>query len=114
MKVMAMTASYQLGTRSAVELRRDIQDFLVESRHNSGVQASAARAGITVDQLDELGRSKAYDIREEGAGLDHTAVTLIVAFAPAVNHVAMTVWDDILLPWIRRRYGDDAVGPRKT
>jgi hypothetical protein len=107
------SASYQLGTRSAVELDKAVADFWRELSHSEELRAEVADAGLGPADLEQLRGQQAFAFREEGAGLDPTSVSLIVAFAPIVNHIAESLWDEVVLPWIRRRWGNDAVGPKK-
>jgi hypothetical protein len=53
------------------------------------------------------------DIRVAGEGFDPTTVAVVVAFAPAANHMVMSLWDDVILPRLRRKLGDDALGKER-
>ena len=103
--------SYELGTRSAAELEQDVGDFWAAYDSDATLRSDVEKLGLTAEEMQAL--HKAYDFREEGAGLSSEQVSLIVVFAPAVNHAAKSLWDAVVLPWIRRRWGDDAVGPKE-
>jgi hypothetical protein len=112
--VVARWAEYQRGSRSPVQLQKDISDFWAELPRNVTLQQSVDKAGIGPDMLEALRRPGTYTFEEKGAGLDPEVVALIVGLgAQPVAHAANTLWDQVILPWIRRRWGDDAVGPKK-
>jgi hypothetical protein len=64
-----------------------------------------------VDDLDHIGRPDAVTVRVDGSGTDPTVVLLVIAFAPAGNRVLKDLWATAILPRIRRRWGEDAIGP---
>lgn len=64
--------------------------------------------------LNSLQRSaEPPKVRVSGAGIDPITVALIVAFSPAVNEIAISVWKELILPRIRARHGRNAIGPAK-
>jgi hypothetical protein len=49
-------------------------------------------------------------LRVGTSGVDPISTLLIITFAPAANRVLKDLWTTVLLPRIRRRWGDDAIG----
>ncbi|MEU4161712.1 hypothetical protein [Actinoplanes sp. NPDC026670] len=104
---------YARGTRSAAEVQQDIDRFW-DRLDDSDVVQALAEAGVDRRDLPPAGeREKTVQVSALGAGLDPTAVALIVAFAPTANEILITVWTQVILPRIRRRYGRDAVGDQR-
>jgi hypothetical protein len=50
-------------------------------------------------------------VTEEGQGLDLVSIAIIVTLIEFGGHVGTQFWDDVLWPRIKRKLGDDAVGP---
>ncbi|GIE91979.1 hypothetical protein [Actinoplanes regularis] len=101
---------YVRGTRSAEEIQEDVRRFFEELDRSAEVRAELAAAGIDPDVLPESEeRAGAVRVGVRGAGLDPTGVALVLSFAPTANTVLITLWKQIILPRIRRRYGRDAV-----
>jgi hypothetical protein len=101
---------YARGTRSADEVQREVDSFWDAFEHDGELRQEVQDAGIELSELDAVNRQGGITVSVRGAGLDPALVSLIVAFAPAVNTVAVSLWKKVLLPRIRRRYGRDAVG----
>ncbi|OJF14503.1 hypothetical protein [Couchioplanes caeruleus] len=103
---------YVRGTRSAAEVQQEIDQFWA-SLDDEQVQKELAASGIDLDAVPEGGRKDAIRVGVRGAGVDPTAVTLVVAFAPVANAVLISLWKQVLLPRIRNRYGSDAIRDEK-
>lgn len=93
---------YEGPTRSVDDVRGVIDEFLTEAERDPSVLD-----GLSVAP-DDLRRGIRIQVPEHG--FDPATVAIIVAFAPAINHVAITIWDALILPRIHRRLGGDALG----
>jgi hypothetical protein len=101
---------YVRGTRSVEEIQQEIGRFWAEVDESDELRSELAAAAIDRDTLPSGGdREGAVRVGVRGAGLDPTAVAIVVSFAPVANTVLITLWKDVILPRIRRRYGRDAV-----
>jgi hypothetical protein len=45
--------------------------------------------------------------------VDPTTAVLLVSLAPSANRIIKDLWKKIVLPRIRERWGDDAIGEEK-
>ncbi|MCA2211316.1 hypothetical protein [Jidongwangia harbinensis] len=105
---------YGRGTRSADEVQREIDRFWAELEHDDKLQAELRAAGLDLRAVPPERRPEAIQVRVRGAGLDPTSVALIVAFAPVANAVLVSLWEQVLLPKIRDRFGRDAIRDEET
>ena len=101
---------YKLGARDSDQLASDIEEFWSTVETDDTLRAELQDADVPVDKLLSIPPSDAIQFEHRGAGIDPATVTLVVAFAPAVNEIVKSAWKEVILPWIRRRRGDDAVG----
>ena len=105
--------AYGRGTRSAEEVQREIQKFWAELDTSDEAAKRLADAGIDLDDLPREGRADAIRVSVRGAGVEPTAVALVIAFAPVANELLVSLWKEVLLPQIRNRYGRDAIRDEK-
>jgi hypothetical protein len=100
---------YSRGSLPVDQLQDEIARFWSEAKTNPDLQAKISAAGFPSGALDEIDKS-AITLRVGSSGTDPASVILIVALAPTANRALKDVWSTVLLPRIRRRWGDDAVG----
>ena len=100
---------YVRGQLSIVELNREVESFWSELRASDDLKAELGAHGASADEILQLPPADAIHITAGSAGIDPALVTLIVAFAPSVNHALKSAWDSVIIPWIRRRRGEDAI-----
>jgi hypothetical protein len=55
----------------------------------------------------------AIRVSADSSGADPLSVILIVAFAPTANKILKDLWRTAILPRIRKRWGEDAIGSEK-
>src|SRR5438552_12518786 len=104
---------YVRGTRSADEVQREIDEFWAEFAASEQLRKEVGEAGIDPADLARLDPSTAIRTRVHGAGIGPDGVALVVAFAPIVNTAVISLWNKVILPRIRRRYGSDAIRPER-
>lgn len=105
----ALSASYEAGTLSAEELQTEINRVWRDMRTSGEVGAEIAAAGFdreTLTRTEEI----PITVYAEASGIDPSSVVLTVAFAPSASHVLKDLWAAVLLPRIRQRWGNDAIG----
>jgi hypothetical protein len=107
------TVEYQRGTASATQLQEEIQAFWAELATDEDLQGEVRDAGLDPAEVEKLDTSQAIEVTQEGEGIDPLTVTIIVALAPSAVHVLDSLWDEVIVPWIRRRRGADALGKKK-
>jgi hypothetical protein len=101
---------YARGTRSVAEVQHDVDEFWAEFVGGEELRKEVENAGFDVTMLDGVDREGAIRVSARGAGIGPETVAIVVAFAPAVNAALISLWTEVLLPRIRRRYGRDAIG----
>lgn len=111
---MVQVMEYGPGSVTPAEIQRSIDEFWAEYERDPAVQQEVDRAGVDLASVDTADRPTLVRARPKGSGLDPATVELIVAFAPAGNYVAFSLWRDVLLPRIKHRRGEDAVGPPRS
>ncbi len=108
-----MKLLYSRGTRSVDEIQREIDAFWDALGEDDELRADVRDGGIDVRVLDLLSGKEAIRVTALGAGLDPGLVCLVVAFAPAVNTIAVSAWKKVILPGILKKHGRDAIGPER-
>jgi hypothetical protein len=104
---------YARGTRSADEIQHEIDQFWASLDGSEGLGKELTDAGIDLGAVSEVARRDAIRVDVRGAGVDPTAVTLVVAFAPTANAILISLWTQVLLPRIRDKFGRDAIRDEK-
>lgn len=105
--------SYARGRLSAEQLKSEISHFWHELECN-GVSTSELDAhGIHCEKFTSISTNQRIMVTIGRSGVDPTETVLIVAFAPTANRILKDIWETTLLPRIRRRWGEDALGKRK-
>jgi hypothetical protein len=52
-------------------------------------------------------------VQAGSSGVDPTTAVILVTLAPSANLIIKDLWRKIVLPRIRKRWGDDAIGEEK-
>lgn len=109
-----MTETYDLtylsGRLSTGQIQEEVARFWAELRGSSELEGQLNAAGISSAALADFDRQGMITVSVDSSGADPASVLLVIAFAPAANRVLKDLWASVLLPRIRRRWGDDAVG----
>lgn len=91
--------TYRMGSLTSGELQAAVDEFL---------------ADIAEDELEGLRlvgpEAARVRIHPHQSGLDAASASVLVVLMGTVHHVVTTLWDMVLLPRIRARYGTGAVG----
>lgn len=101
---------YTFGHLTLEEVRAETEQIWQELRGNEG------DATLTDEQRAELAahETSGIEIRAGGEGIDPVIVPLVVAFvAPATTHVLKSLWDEKILPRIRAKRDESAVGEER-
>jgi hypothetical protein len=104
--------TYSRGQLSAEQIQQEIAKFWAELETSSELQAELATAGISRDLLRDSNPRDAITVRVDSSGVDPVSVSLIIAFAPTANRALQDLWTTVLLPRIRRRWGDNAINDK--
>lgn len=108
------TLRYYRGTLSAEQLQSEIDRFWHELAADSKVKAELVTTGLELDALTDNEKTGAITVHPGSSGADVTSAVLVVLFAPTANRVLKDLWSTILLPRIKRRWGDDAIGEQRS
>jgi hypothetical protein len=102
---------YSGGSISDGDLRDEISKLWRELQTDSSLRRQAEARNIDLAALAGLSSEEAIQVKTEGMGFDPATTALIVAFAPVAAKVVRDLWDNVLLPRIRRDKGADALLP---
>lgn len=103
--------SQALNVRELNDILNDLWPQL--SDNNSKIRKSAEDAEIDMSELLNLEASEAISVRQDKAGFDPATTAIIVSFAPVAAKITHDLWDKVLLPWILRHKGKDALQESK-
>lgn len=106
---------YEFDRKSADELQAELGRWVSEIVAGGPARQELIEAGLdpdTIGALDVSSLGEAISFEEEKAGI--APVIILVVLAPAVNHMAITLWDRAVLPWILNHVASDALGPEKN
>lgn len=101
---------YARGELSVESLQREIARFWTDVAVSPELQAELAGAGLKYEASGDTEFSQQIKVRAGSSGADPASVVLIISLAPSANRVLKDIWTDIILPRIKRRWGDDAIG----
>ncbi len=104
---------YAHGRLSVESLQDEISRFWADVAEDPELQAELVAAGLNYTASDNAVFAGQITVRPESSGVDPVSVVLIVSFAPTANRVLKDIWADIILPRIKRRWGDNAVGDQE-
>lgn len=109
---MAHEFTYSKGELTVEQLQEEISGFWTELQNSPKLGAEVDAAGLDSRVLSSLGNADPIAVRLDSSGADPASVLLIIAFAPAGNRMLKDLWATVVLPRIRRRWGDDAIGDK--
>jgi hypothetical protein len=104
--------TYGAGRITRDELRGELEAFWGELRTSGELREEVRAAEIDPDELLGLDPGTAVEVRQDGEPIGEV-VAIVIVFGPTINHVAQSLWDEVVLPWLRRRRGGDALGPER-
>ncbi len=109
---MTSQEEYVIGDKSVLSVK-DVQDAVREAWSDLRIDGSAARqlaldADIDVDALPKLAIGF-VDVKPAGAGMGGVDLLILAA-----SHVAAQIWQHVLLPQIRERWGDKAIAAKNA
>lgn len=102
--------TYARGMLSAEQIQSEITRFWHDLETSPELEAELAVSGFNREELGHIQVPDPISVRVGSSGADPISTLLIIAFAPAANRVLKDLWTTVLLPRIRRRWGDDAIG----
>jgi hypothetical protein len=106
---------YARGGLSVDQIQAEIAKFwwALDSSGSPAVEAELSAAGLDRTTLGSIDRKSAITVRAGTSGADPTTAVLLVTIAPSTNLIIKDLWATVVLPRIRRRWGDDAIGEEK-
>lgn len=106
---------YARGGLSVDQIHSEIAQFwqALDNPGSSALEAELNAAGLDRAALANVDRENAITVRAGTSGVDPTTAVLLVTLAPSANRIIKDLWVTVVLPRIRRRWGDDAVGEKK-
>ena len=107
--------AYAKGELSVDQVQAEIAQFwqALDNPGSSAVDAELSAAGLDRAALAGADRQNAITVRAGTSGVDPATAVLLVSLAPSANLMIKDVWRKVVLPRIRRRWGDDAIGEDK-
>jgi hypothetical protein len=106
---------YARGELSVEQLQTEIAQFwqVLDNPGSSAFDAELSAAGLDRARLADVDRENAITVRAGTSGVDPTTAMLLVSLAPSANFVIKDAWKKVVLPYIKRRRGEDAIGEEK-
>jgi hypothetical protein len=106
---------YARGELSVEQIQAEIAQFwqVLDNPGSSAVDAELRTAGLDRARLADVDRENAITVRVGTSGVDPTTAMLVVSLAPSANFIIKDAWKKVVLPYIRRRRGDDAIGEER-
>ena len=106
---------YARGELSVDQVQAEIAKFwqALDNPGSSALEAELSAAGLDRTTLASIDRKNAITVRAGTSGADPTTAVLLVTLAPSTNLIIKDLWAEVVLPRIRRRWGDDAIGEEK-
>lgn len=106
---------YTRGGLSVDEIQGEIVQFwqILDSPGSPALDDQLSAAGLDRATLADVNRENAIIVRAGTSGVDPTTAVLLVSLAPSANRIIKDLWKKIVLPRIRERWGDDAIGEEK-
>ena len=106
---------YVRGDLSVDQIHGEIDKFWKElDAHTSTALDSELRSkGIDPAALANVDRRAAITVHAGTSGVDPIGIVIVVSLAPSANRVLKDLWKTVLLPRIKRRWGDEAIRGEK-
>jgi hypothetical protein len=107
--------AYARGELSVEEIQSEIAQFwyIIDNSGSLALEADLSAAGLDRAMLASVNRKDAIVARAGNSGVDPTTAVVLVTLAPSANLIIKDLWKKIVLPRIRKRWGDDAIGEEK-
>jgi hypothetical protein len=110
---------YTRGELSVDQVQAEIAQFwqTLDKPGSSALDAELSeqlnKAGLDRAALATVDTQNAITVRAATSGADPIGVVLLITLAPSTNLIIRDLWVNIVLPRIRRRWGEDAIGEEK-
>jgi hypothetical protein len=106
---------YAYGGLPVDQIQSEIAQFwqVLDNPGSSDLEAELSAAGLDRAALASVDRENAITVRVGTSGVDPTTAVLLVTLAPSANLIIKDLWEKVVLPRIKRRWGEDAVGEEK-
>jgi hypothetical protein len=106
---------YARGELSVEQIQGEIAQFwqTLDNLDSAALKAELSAAGFDPTSLAGVDRQEAITVRAGQSGADAITAIIIVALAPSANQALKDLWATVVLPRIRKRWGDDAIGEEK-
>lgn len=107
---------YARGELSVDQIQTEIAKIwqALDNPDSSARGAELSAADFDRTALAGIVGENAIAVRAAASGADPTTALLLVTLAPSANQVIKDLWLTVVLPRIRRRWGDDAIGEEKS
>jgi len=106
---------YTYGVLRVDQLQSEIAQFwqVLDNPGLPDLDAELGAAGLDRAALADVDRENAITVHAVTSGVDPPTAVLLVSLAPSANLVIKDLWEKVVLPRIKRRWGVDAVGEEK-
>jgi hypothetical protein len=106
---------YARGELSVEQIESEIAQFwqILDKPGSPALEADLSAAGLDRATLASVNRENAIIVRAGTSGVDPTTAVLLVTLAPSANLIIKDLWKKIVLPRIRKRWGENAIGEEK-
>jgi hypothetical protein len=106
---------YARGELSVEQIQAEIARFWqdLDNPGSAELKAELSARGLDLTSLADVDAENAITVRAASSGVDPITAVLIVSLAPSANHIIKSLWETAVLPYIRKRRGEDAIGEKK-
>jgi hypothetical protein len=104
-----MDRTYRIGSNVSREvIEEEIAKAWKDVQHDDQVRTQLAAANVDVSAAASLDTAQSITVRNAGTGF--AGETIVIALAAKV---ASDLWEKVILPRLRKRFGADAVVEQK-
>lgn len=106
---------YARGEMSVEEIQSAISQFwqILDNAGDPALEAALRDAHLDRAALADVNSGDAISVRAGSSGVDPITAVILVTLAPSANMIIKDLWRKIVLPRIRQRWGEDAIGEEK-
>jgi hypothetical protein len=106
---------YARGELSVDQIQAEIAQFWqdLDNPGSSALKSELSTDGLDLTALAGADTANAITVRAGRSGVDPGTALIIVTLASPANRIIKDLWATVVLPRIRRRWGDDAIGEEK-
>jgi hypothetical protein len=96
------------------DLNEMLDRVWLELSKDDGLRRQLTTRGVPLDALRSVDRNQTIQVERHGAGADPLTTTIAITFLPVAakltEKILLDLWDNIILPRIKTKLGEGAIG----